>query len=225
MPERSTVSRAELDLQLASHKQWLDSDGARGQRLDLSGQLLAGIDFRGVDLRQANLNNAILDGAMLADAMLQGAELRQTTFLNADLSNADLTDAHGLAFHNLAGTDLTGANLPSTIRPRTYIDDFKELYSNAKTLFNFLLVASGYSILTILITTDDRMLRNVSASPLPFIGTEAPVLWFYVLMPLVITSLYVFLITSISSLWNAIQRLPAIFPDGSDLTTSPYCGF
>jgi uncharacterized protein YjbI with pentapeptide repeats len=176
------------------------------------------MDLRGVDLRQANLNNAILDGAKL-----QGAELRQTTFLNADLSNADLTDAHGLAFHNLAGTDLTGANLPSVILPRTYIDNFKELYSNAKTLFNFLLVASGYSILTILITTDDRMLRNVSASPLPFIGTEAPVLWFYVLMPLVITSLYISLITSISNLWSVIRRLPAIFPDGSDLTTFPYC--
>ncbi|HET9868759.1 MAG TPA: pentapeptide repeat-containing protein, partial [Nitrospira sp.] len=94
---------------------------------------------------------------------------------------------------------------------------------NGKTTFNVLMVASGYSILTILITTDDRLLRNVSASPLPFIGTEAPVLWFYVLMPLVITSLYIFLISSISRLWNTIQQLPAIFPDGSDLTTLPYC--
>ena len=67
------------------------------------------------------------------------------------------------------------------------------------------------------------MLRNVSASPLPFIGTEAPVLWFYVLMPLIITSLYVFLISSIGRLWKMLQQLPAIFPDGSDLTMMPYC--
>lgn len=223
MPEEPTLSKTELDRQLALHKQWLDSDGAQGHRADLSRQWLAGIDLHGADLRQANLSHATLDGATLADAKLQNADLRQTTLLNADLSNADLTDAHGLVFHNLAGTDLTGAVLPSSIVLGTYLDNLKELYNNSKTAFNVLLVASGYSILTILITTDDRLLRNVSASPLPFIGTEAPVLWFYVLMPMIIASLYIFLIASISRLWNTIRRLPAVFPDGSDLTTLPHC--
>ena len=223
MPERPVLNRSELDHQLVAHKQWLDSDGAQGHRVDLSGQLLVEMDLRGVDLRQANLSGAKLDGSMLADAKLQGAELRQTSFLNADLSNADLTDIHGLAFHNLAGADLTGTILPASLAPGIYFENFKDFYNNAKNLYNFLLVASGYSILTILITTDDRMLRNVSASPLPFIGTEAPVLWFYVLMPIVITSLYVFLISGIGRLWKMLQQLPAIFPDGSDLTMMPYC--
>jgi uncharacterized protein YjbI with pentapeptide repeats len=223
MTERSTLSRTELELQLASHKQWLETDGAQGERADLSGRSLAGVDLQGADLRQADLSNANLEGATLADAKLNQADLRQTMLLDADLSNADLTDAHGLAFYNLAAADLTGAILPSAIVPTTYLDSLKELYNSAKTTFNVLLVASGYSILTILITTDDRLLRNVSASPLPFIGTEAPVLWFYVLMPIVITTIYILLITNISRLWNTIQRLPAIFPDGSDLTTLPYC--
>ena len=107
MPAGPTLSKTELDLQLAAHKQWLESRGAQGQRADFSGRSLAGMDLQGADLRQAILNNVNLEGATLADAKLQSADLRLATLLNADLANADLTEAHGLAFHNLAGADLT----------------------------------------------------------------------------------------------------------------------
>lgn len=54
---RTLVEHLEL------HKRWLASDGAAGQRLDLSGADLRRCDLRGADLAGAELGAALLKGA------------------------------------------------------------------------------------------------------------------------------------------------------------------
>lgn len=217
MSTRAPPGADELAALLALHKQWVESDGNEGLKANLEDANLEQADLRDVDLTRATLN-----GARLRGARLDGADLRDTTFFNADLTNAELGKARGLSFHNLAGADLTGAILPAAVDPSAYLARLGEITGNARTTFNSLMIASAYCVLTILTTTDDHLLRNASASPIPFTGTEAPILWFFKLMPFVIMLIFIFFLVNLSRLWTSMKRLPAVFPDGSDLTTIPY---
>jgi uncharacterized protein YjbI with pentapeptide repeats len=71
-----------------------------GERLDLSGAVLAGASWR----------DARLAGVILTGARLDGADLRGATLDGADLSGADLTGAD-LDRASMRGTTLTRANL------------------------------------------------------------------------------------------------------------------
>ena len=53
------------------------------ERLDLSGQNLAGADLRGINLTGANLHGADLHGANLSRADLTGARVTQEQLQNA----------------------------------------------------------------------------------------------------------------------------------------------
>lgn len=61
---------------LRRHKQWIDSNGAQGEQLDL-----AGADLRGALFYAANTDGADLKGVKMRKALLCGA----------DLSGADLS--------------------------------------------------------------------------------------------------------------------------------------
>lgn len=223
MPADPPPGLDDLKTTLDLHQQWLRSDGAEGERAHLADRNFAGWDLNGADLRQANLARADFSGADLADARLDGADLRLTVFFDADLSNADLTNARGLSFQNLARADLTGAILPTSVDLPSHLARLGELSGNARTTFNTLLIASAYCVLTILTTTDENLLRNVSASPIPFTGTETPILWFFILMPAAITGLYLYMLVSFNRLWDAIRRMPAVLPDSSELPANPHC--
>jgi uncharacterized protein YjbI with pentapeptide repeats len=85
---------------LASHKVWLESGGARGERAELGGAIL-----QQADLHDANLERAVLSGARMSVADLMCANLKGADLRGADLWMSDLKDA------NLEGADLRGANL------------------------------------------------------------------------------------------------------------------
>jgi uncharacterized protein YjbI with pentapeptide repeats len=85
---------------LAAHKEWLESEGTRGERAELRNAIL-----QQADLHDANLERADLSGAHLSVTDLMGANLRGANLQGADLWMSDMKDTI------LEGTDLRGANL------------------------------------------------------------------------------------------------------------------
>lgn len=115
-------SAEEIANAIELHAQWLDSEGAAGEKLDLGradlrkfgpqlrgarldkGQLtqcdLRGADITGVSLVQARLLGAKIDGATICGANLAGAN-----FNSAEIGEADLSDSvwNGAAFRKARG--------------------------------------------------------------------------------------------------------------------------
>jgi hypothetical protein len=113
---------------LEMHRLWLQGQGRRGSRADLSHADLSGADLSGADLSRADLSgadlsradlsradliradlsHAYLSGADLSHAYLSGADLSGAYLSGADLSRADLSGAD-LSGAVLSGADLSGA--------------------------------------------------------------------------------------------------------------------
>jgi hypothetical protein len=104
------MSRVITAEEFKSHNTWLETNGERGSRLDLTRRDLAGADLSRATLRGANLRGADLTGADLSRATLRGANLRGADLTGADLTGADLSGAD-LTDADLTDADLTGANL------------------------------------------------------------------------------------------------------------------
>ena len=85
-----------------------------------------------------------------------------------------------------------------------------------------MLVGCVYSALVIATTTDVRLLTNSATSPLPIIGTEVPIVGFYVVAPLLLFSLYLWLHLYLQGLWESMSALPGVFPDGRPLDKRVY---
>jgi hypothetical protein len=97
------MDKAQLQKVLDSHKQWLDSYGAEGERAALADAHLAVDDLEDADLRYADLRKADLRSAYLV-----GADLRYTNLRGANLRKADLRKAN-LRYADLEGAFLKGA--------------------------------------------------------------------------------------------------------------------
>ena len=69
---------------LRKHKLWL-ADAPGGERADLSGRTLIGVNLYGADLREANLSRADLTGADLRHANMYGANMNNTELCAAKL--------------------------------------------------------------------------------------------------------------------------------------------
>lgn len=89
------MKKEDLQELLAAHKEWLESSGKSGRKLDLWYA-----DFRRANLQYADLRYADL----------RHADLRHTDLRYADLRYADLQRAN-LQYANLQGANLQGANL------------------------------------------------------------------------------------------------------------------
>jgi len=89
------ITQGDLNRVLASHKKWLETNGKKEMKADLSR----------ADLTDANLTDAKLTDGNLFMADLSGANLGRANLNRADLSDAKLNDA------NLFTADLIRANL------------------------------------------------------------------------------------------------------------------
>ena len=76
-------TRQELDVILAEHKHWVQSEGKSGTRANLRNASLSGANLRNVDLSGTNLS-----GAELIFADLRNVDLRNARLFGADLSEA-----------------------------------------------------------------------------------------------------------------------------------------
>ena len=162
--------------------------GARLSKAYLQGAQLSGADFSG-----ANFSDANLEDADLRDAILQGANLQRTALRDVNLENADLTKTAGLLPAQLGGANLCGARLPDRFGDFDGLKIVEEESKNARTLFFGILLACVYGWLTIASTTDVLLLTNSSSSQLPVISASIPIVSFYIVGPLMLFVLYMYL--------------------------------
>jgi len=108
------MNQEELNLVLAKHKKWLNSEEG-GERANLRK-----VDLRKVDLRWADLREADLRGVDLQGANLQWADLRKADLREADLRGVDLQGAN-LQWADLRKADLRGVKLWGTVGNRKEI--------------------------------------------------------------------------------------------------------
>ena len=108
-----------------AHREWVESRGIFGKRLELARANFEGMDLTGANLQGAILNKANFQRAELLLADLRGAslvqaDLRESNLLGADFKGANLEGASidgaaGLHTKQLAGASLLWAVLPSSI--------------------------------------------------------------------------------------------------------------
>ena len=103
----------ELKEKIEAHSKWLRNAG--GERLNLDGADLQGMDLSGVIFCKASLNGTNFRGATLRETNFREAELKGANFSGAHIKNANFADANvcETVFENaeIAGADFTGAKL------------------------------------------------------------------------------------------------------------------
>lgn len=223
----SRAQPAQLESVLEKHQQWLDSKGQQGRRADLSKANLEGASFKGANLnnaffQEANIKGVDFQGADLSDSNFHAALVSDAHFSQAKLQRADLTGAIGLQPWQLAGTDLCHATLPEALLGPEPLGIIEEISKNARKLFFGMLLTCAYALLTIATTTDARLLTNSASSPLPIIGTQIPIVGFYWAAPLILLGFYLYFNIYLQTLWEALSKQPAVFPDGSKLYEKAY---
>ncbi len=223
----SATSRSELAELLQKHREWVESQGCEGSRLDLSRANLVGVDLAGANLqgailhktnlRGADLSLADLRGASLVQANLQAADLLGTELRGADLQGANLGGATGLWIGQFTATNLCGALLPQPVSQFNGPAFLAQASRAARWLFAVLLSACMFSWLIIMRTTDLEVLRNSPSLPLPFLRNGVSLVGFYWAMPLFLFVLFVAFYLALQRLWAELAELPSSFPDGGTL--------
>ena len=138
---------------IRDHEKWLDTEGKKGLRANLSGAILYRANLSGANLKDANLSNisltkanlaganlsgAILDGASLINAILKKADLRYASLRKANLVGSDLIEAN-LCEATLYGTKLSATNLSGANMDNAFIDENTEIKDadlTGSSLFN-----------------------------------------------------------------------------------------
>jgi uncharacterized protein YjbI with pentapeptide repeats len=212
---------------LASHLEWVESHGAIGKRADLSGVELEGSDLisvnlRFADLHDANLKSADLLLADLRDACLVRADLDEACLVGANLEGANLEGASletamGLVPRQLAGANLRDATLAPQLMEFEAAGPFTR---NSAHAYRYFLATTAVSLLSWLVVWKTRDAQLVTDSAIvPFLHSHAaaialPTAESYLIAPVVLFILYLVFHFQLQRLWDSVQELPAIFPDG-----------
>jgi uncharacterized protein YjbI with pentapeptide repeats len=219
-----------FDDKLASHKEWIDSHGLSGKRADLAGANLEAADLISVSLRLADLHDANLRAADLLladlrDACLVRADLEDACLVGANLEAANLEGASletamGLVSRQIAGANLRDALLPPQLMEFEAETAFSHSARRARAYFKAVTGASILSWLMIWRTKDIQLVTD--SSIFSFLHSRAaasalPTAELYLIFPVALLSLYVLLHFQLLRMWDSVQELPAIFPDGRTL--------
>jgi hypothetical protein len=169
------------------------------------------------NLEGADLTGACLDDAVLDRANLNGANLTRASFRGASLTQASLTDAVTTTAH-FGSSDCTGAVLPAALR------NFEGLLeSAAKPLESYrslLLTVTGfvgYTVLTIMTTSDLQLVLNNAQVQLPLLSVGLPIRAFFVGASVLALALFLYLHVGLHHACRLLTRLPATLPDGLDI--------
>jgi len=182
------------------------------------------IDAGGTDWRELDLSDTDFSKANLQGASFVGAVLRNARFWDADLSDCDFSRCIGILPEQLAGAVLTRATLPDSIEKWQDLENVRGISESAAKVFVTMLAALAFVVLTLAACSDYNILLNTQGVKLPLIGVEIPVVLFFLAAPILLLTLYLYLHIYLLRLWEAMSRLPAIFPDGRrlDEVTSPW---
>jgi len=212
---------------LASHVEWVESEGVEGKQAAFSGANLEGIELVGVNLRHADLHGANLKGADLLltdlrDACLAGANLEEaclvgTNLEGANLEGARLETAMGLLPRQLAGTNLYQATLPRQILEFEALGEFEGASRMAQRLLAVIMPACLVAWLIVWKTKDAQLAANLAVIPFlhsPQASAALPTVQFYSIAPVLLMILYLVFQFHLQRVWDATLELPAVFPDG-----------
>jgi uncharacterized protein YjbI with pentapeptide repeats len=216
-----------LEEKLASHKEWVESQGVSGQKANLSGANLEGAELVGVNLRfaefhDANLKAADLLLADLRDSCLMRTNLEEACLVGANLEGAnlegaDLESAMGLVPRQLAGANLRAASLPEQIQGFPALEDFSRASRTALWFFGVTMLLNALSWLLMWRTKDVQLISDSSVLPFlhsPTASAALPTAEFYLIMPALVLAVYLVFQFHLQRLWDAVLELPAVFPDG-----------
>jgi len=219
-----------LEDKLASHREWVGSHGHAGQRADLGGAELEAVDLISVNLRLADLHDANLRAADLLladlrDACLVRTDLEESCLVGANLEGANLEGATletamGLVPRQLAGTNLRDALLAPQLMEFEAAAKFARHARLAHRYFGAMTVASLISWLLVSKTSDAQLVSD--SAVLPFLHSRAaaaalPIAESYLIVPVALFICYLLFHFHLQQLWESVQELPAIFPNGDVL--------
>ncbi len=225
---KTHLSRANL--------RWAHLEGAILRRAHLEGADLYGAHLEGAYLKEAHLEGANchfakFDDAVLSSVIFEGeveeeAQAEPSTETNPQPAESrakkEKVTKH-LVARNLSASQLARANLHQTVLPSKGIDfepgleRVKEVTGSARNVFLSIIVACLFSWLTLANATDLALLINDKAFYLPIVNIDVPAEGFFVVAPIILLSVYVYLHVYLRMLWQACARLPARFPDGDTL--------
>jgi uncharacterized protein YjbI with pentapeptide repeats len=212
---------------LASHKEWVESQGVTGKRADLScaemeGAELIGVNLRYADFHAANLKAADLLLTDLRDACLVRANLQEACLVGANLEGANLEGASmdsamGLVPRQLAGATLRDASLPTQILNFEGLAEFERASRAALRYFTTTVSVSLISWLMIWKTKDIQLLTDSAIVPYlhsAAAATAMPTDEIYLIAPVALFILFLVFQFNLQRLWDSVLELPAVFPDG-----------
>ena len=217
----------ELDEIVEEHRAWVESRGELGKKAeleaanfqdaDLMGAQLSGANLLRANLRGADLLVADLRGACLIEADLSEANLVSTNLRGASLAGANLATSTGLVARQLGGASLIGAALPETLFPFEGIAKSASVCVILRILLGAMTAICACLWAAVAFTSDIALVKNAPA-PLPLVGRVVPILAFYLAGPMLLAGLYVGFHSCLQKLWDAMEELPAVFPDGRRLS-------
>jgi uncharacterized protein YjbI with pentapeptide repeats len=215
---------------LASHKEWVDSHGATGNKgdfagADLEGTELIGVNFRFADFHDANLKAADLLLADLRDSCLVRADLQDACLVGANLEGANLEDASletamGLLPRQIAGANLRDASLPASFLEFPAAAALEMASRMASRYFTAMMSACAICWLVLWKTKDVQLVADSSLVPFwhsPAAATTLPTAESYLILPVALFTLYLVFQFHLQKVWDAVLELPAVFPDGREL--------
>ena len=137
-----------LDAVLASHKEWVDTNGISGSRADfhradlkdkdLSHAKLKLAIFSGANLANVDFSHAWLDGAYFRGANIRYADLQYASLFHADMYKADLSHAK-MTNANLEYVDFTDAYMEDVCLYRANLAN--SIIDKAKMSWTFIPIA------------------------------------------------------------------------------------
>src|SRR6202040_4321892 len=155
---------------LAIHKEWVESQGLSGQKIDLASAKLEGAELVGVNLRYADLQEADLKAADLLladlrDTCLARASLEEACLVGANLEGANmegaaLATAMGLVPRQIAGANLRDATLPPQILEFPALADFARASRTVVSFFSATISLSLLSWLMVFKTKDVQLISD-----------------------------------------------------------------
>ena len=104
------MTQEELNKILDKHEKWLN-DEEGGERADLSGKDVQGLDFSFRNLKRAYMAGTNMEGADMIRANMIGAEMTGANMTRANMIGVNLTEA------DMTGTNMAGANIDFSALP------------------------------------------------------------------------------------------------------------
>ena len=132
--ELRTISKQEFDKIIDNHKKWLKSNGAAGERADLSYADLSSANLRSANLSYANLSYADLSYADLSYANLSYADLDFSAFplwcggLNVHIDDKQATQLLYHLVKNVQYSKNTSAKLKRICKIKSLVKQANEFH-------------------------------------------------------------------------------------------------